>query len=690
MRICIYLILSTYLISCSTMSESNKDKFIWLEEVESSQSLDWVKAQNAKTIEKYSNKPMFKKVKQDVGFILGAEDRIFYVRINGDYVYHYLQSPKSPKGIYRRASFKSYVAKNPEWETIIDIDKLSIDEKENWVWKGANCLMPDNQRCLLKLSRGGKDAVVVREFDTLTKSFVTDGFILPEAKTDVDWRDRDHLFIATDFGPDTLTSSGYARQVRLWKRGTFYKDSRLIVEANTDYVSASAATYYHPKKPLSVIQKSPSFYETEYFIYTEDDRLVRLDVPKDIVLWGVIGEKIIFETKSDWVTQKVKAGSLVSTSRLDIEKAGAVIKLDVIFTPNSKQAITDIKMSTDFLYLSLLNSVRGQIMKWQYKGNNWTYTTLSLPNAGATSVISTDLSGHRLFAEYTDFLTPPQIWYFNSQLTKKKVAELPKRFNTKNMVIEQKFAISHDGTKVPYSIVRSKKAKGPKPTLLYGYGGFEISLTPDYLAVKGKTWLESGGVYVLANLRGGGEFGPDWHTSVLKHNRQKVFDDFIAVAEALIKQGVTTAKQLGIEGYSNGGLLVGTVAMQRPDLFGAVICGAPLLDMMRYHKLLAGASWIGEYGDPDNATDASYILKYSPYQNIQADTKYPPMFIITSTKDDRVHPGHARKMAAKLMEAGAPITYYENIDGGHSTAADIDQRSMLEAYKYMFLTENLF
>ncbi len=690
MRICIYLVLSVFIISCASTSGSNKDEFLWLENIESNQSLDWVKAQNIKTAEKYSHQSIFKKVKKDVSFILGADDRIFYVKIVGEYVYNYLQTPKSPKGMYRRASFKSYVAKNPMWETIIDIDKLSIDEKENWVWKGADCLKPDNRRCLFKLSRGGKDAVVAREFDTTTKSFVNDGFILPEGKTDVAWRDQNQLFIATDFGADTLTSSGYARQVRLWTRGTFYKDAPLIVEADTSYVSASAAVYDHPKKPLSVIYKNPSFYETEYFIYTEDNRLVRLDVPKDILLWGVIDDQVIFETKSDWDRYKVKVGSLVSIQRSDLEKAGAANKVEVIFTPNSKQAITDINISSDFLYLSLLNSVRGQIMKWQFKNGSWTYATLKLPKVGATDVISTDLSGNRLFVEYTDFLTPPQIWYFNSQKKEKKVAELPKRFNNSNLVIEQKFAESRDGTKVPYSIIRSKKAKGPKPTLLYGYGGFEISLTPDYLAVKGKTWLEAGGVYVLANLRGGGEFGPSWHTSVLKHNRQKVFDDFIAVAEALIKEGITTSKQLGIEGYSNGGLLVGTVAMQRPDLFGAVICGAPLLDMMRYHKLLAGASWIGEYGDPDNSKDASYILKYSPYQNIHAETKYPPIFLITSTKDDRVHPGHARKMAARLAQVGAPVTYYENIDGGHSTAADIEQRSMLEAYKFMFLKENLF
>ncbi|MCB0349275.1 MAG: S9 family peptidase, partial [Bdellovibrionales bacterium] len=656
MKFFISSIVCFIIVGCSSLSKSPKDSFLWLENIEGDIALKWVKEQNEITKKKYETKSQFSKVKADVSYILGADDRIFYVSMSGDYVYHYLQTPKNPKGIFRKATFSSYAAKKPKWEEIINIDDLAKNENENWVWKGLSCFEPEYKRCLLKLSRGGKDAVVVREFDLTEKTFVQDGFVVPEAKTDVSWIDMDHVLLATSFGSDTLTLSGYPRQVRMWTRGQKYKDAKLITEANVDYVSASFQVFYHPKKPLSVIQKSPSFYETEYFINNNDNQLVRLDVPNDIFLWGLVEDQIIFETKSNWDRFNVKAGSLIAIPRSDLEKSGAVTDLNIIFTPNDKQSITDLKTTSKALYISLLTSVRGEIVKWTYKNKKWKSSVFALPKTGMTRIVSVDEKEDKSLVEYTDFLTPPQIWLFRKSGVKTKVAELPSRFQTKGLVVEQKFAISRDGTRIPYSVVRNTAKKGPRPTLLYGYGGFEISLTPSYLAVKGKTWVENGGTYVVANLRGGGEFGPNWHTSVLKHNRQKVFDDFIAVAEALIKEGITTSKQLGIEGYSNGGLLVGAVAMQRPDLFGAVICGAPLLDMMRFHKLLAGASWIGEYGDPDSPEDASYIKKYSPYQNIREKTKYPSIFIITSTKDDRVHPGHARKMAAKLLEVGAPLT----------------------------------
>jgi prolyl oligopeptidase len=568
---------------------------------------------------------------------------------------------------------------------------LAATEKENWVWHGYNVLKPSNDRCLVELSHGGADAAVVREFDLTTKQFVPDGFVVPEAKSDVAWRDRETIYIGTDFGPDSLTTSGYPRIIKQWQRGTPLSQARTVFEAKTSDESAGVFVNHDHGEVYEWVQRAPTFFTDEMFL-RRGEQWVRLDKPADAIV-HTFGKLLLLQLRSDWMVNNrtFTAGSLIAENLEDYLQGKR--DFSIIFAPSARVSLSAVTDTLHNLILTTLDNVHSRPWLLSYAGGQWQRAPIPASAFGSVGIegIDPDESDDYFMTE-TDFLTPSSLLLGSAgKAEAEKIKSLPSFFDAGGLEIQQFEAKSKDGTRVPYFQVSRKglKLDGHNITLLTGYGGFEIPELPAYSASRGAAWLERGGVFVLANIRGGGEFGPAWHEAARKEHRQRAYDDFIAVGEDLIGRGVTSPKRLGIEGRSNGGLLMGVMLTERPDLWGAIHCGSPLLDMRRYNKLLAGASWMDEYGDPDKPEEWTYIQKYSPYQNTRADKQYPPILITTSTRDDRVHPGHARKMAARLEEEGHQVLYYENIEGGHGAAANNRQAAYMDALAYTFLWTEL-
>jgi prolyl oligopeptidase len=568
---------------------------------------------------------------------------------------------------------------------------LAKSEKENWVWKGYDILYPSYDRCLMLLSRGGADAVVVREFDIKSKTFVDGGFYLPEAKSQVAWRDRDSLYVGTDFGPGSLTDSGYPRVVKEWKRHTDLKEAKTVFEGKTEDVAVDASVSHDHGHTYELISRGTTFFTSQDFV-RRGDQWVKIDKPDDATV-STFADQLLLRLRSDWTVdgKTYPAGSLLA-GNFDQCVSGER-HFEALFRPSRRSSLESMSDTKNYLLLNALENVRSKLYALQHKDGKWTRTELEAPEFGSASISGIDRDeSDNYFLTLTDFLTPSSLYYGDVANPKReKLKNLPSFFNVDGLEITQHEATSRDGTKVPYFQVSRKGAAldGKNPTLLYGYGGFEIPMLPGYSASVGSAWLERGGVYVLANIRGGGEFGPKWHEAARKEHRQRAYDDFIAVAEDLIKRKVTSSAHLGIEGGSNGGLLMGVMLTERPDLFKAVVCQVPLLDMRRYNKLLAGASWMDEFGNPDKPEDWAYLSKYSPYQNVFKNKKYPRVLFTTSTRDDRVHPGHARKMVARMKEQGHDVLYYENTEGGHGAAANNKQAAYMSALAYTFLLKEL-
>jgi prolyl oligopeptidase len=672
--------------------DQHADPNLWLEDVESPKALDWAKARNAETQATLEADPRFEPIQNELRAVLDSNERLAYVQKLGAHYYNFWRDAKNERGLWRRTTLQSYLSGSPTWETVLDLDVLGANEKENWVWKGAACLHPNAERCLLNLSRGGADAVVIREFDTVAKSFVEgDGFFVAEAKTQIDYLDRDTVLIGSDFGPGSLTTSGYARTVKRWARGTPLAQATLVFEGETTDVSASGTLLHTRGKTYEVYQRSPDFFTNQTFV-RRSGNLVKIDKPDDADAQAV-GSDMLVTLRSAWTVggQTYPKGALIA---IDIERFfGGARDFAVLFEPTERSSLAGIDATRDFVLLNVLDNVRNRLYSLKRINGEWVREALATPGMGTVGVGAIDDErSNDYFLTVEDFLTPVSLYYGEvGEREQQLVDQLPAFFNAAGLEITQSEAISADGERIPYFIVAKKGLPFDRshPTLLFAYGGFEVSMLPRYSGGLGRAWLERGGVYVLANIRGGGEFGPRWHQAALKANRQRVFDDFIAVAENLIERGVTQPKHLGIQGGSNGGLLMGVMLTQRPDLFGAIVCQVPLLDMQRYHLLLAGASWIGEYGDPSQPEQWAYLSKYSPYQRLDANAKYPPTLVTTSTRDDRVHPGHARKLVARMLEQGHPVKYYENIEGGHGGAANNQQRAFMDALAYTFLWREL-
>lgn len=662
------------------------DPFLWLEEVEGEDALAWVEAQNARSLEELEGDPRYEPLYEAAREIMNSEARIPYGALRNGYVYNFWQDETNPRGLWRRATLKSYLAKETEWETILDIDALADAEGENWVYKGVDCLKPANDRCIISLSRGGADATVKREFLVSEKAFVEGGFELAEAKSATAWVDDETLLVGMDVGPDAMTTSGYPRRSRLWSRGMAIADAPVVFEGEAEDVGVWPFSDHVDGEPVVGIVRATTFFTRKQYLRSADGSFQQVPLPPKSSIEGFIGDRVIALLQEPWDHdgETFPIGAVVSLGRDGSNP-------ELVFAAGDRQAVDSVAVAKSTVYVELLDNVAGKILKIEPKRRGWKAKPLSLPANGVVSIATVDDGGDALFVNFESPTTPDSLYYFSEGGRRRPAKSQPEFFDASDITVEQREATSKDGTTVPYFVISRKDVlkAGPAPTVLYGYGGFQVSILPNYSALTGKLWLEDGGVYVIANIRGGGEFGPEWHQAALKENRHKAYEDFFAVGEALVEEGVTTPEQLGALGGSNGGLLMGVAFTQRPDLFNAIGCGVPLLDMLRYHKLLAGASWMGEYGDPDKPDERAYIETYSPYQAIAEEADYPRVFFFTSTRDDRVHPGHARKAAAKFEAYEHPFLYYENTEGGHAAASNPDQVARRTALQYVYFSRQL-
>lgn len=678
----------------STPGQTDADH-LWLEEVEGEKALAKVKAWNAKSAPQMETET-YKAMKTELLEVYNSPEKIPYISYRNGLAHNFWQDDKNVKGIWRTTTLESYSSESPEWETILDFDALAEKDGKNWVYKGNTCLAPEYNRCMVRLSIGGKDAVERREFDIASKSFVEGGFTLLESKGGTSWIDKDTMLVGVDFGDGTMTDSGYPMVAKLWTRGTEITEARELMRGEQTDVGVFSGTFENAAGDDEIlIVRAKTFYETEYYWIPQNGDTawtpVKLPVPLKSNLADQFKGQQLVTLQEDW--RGHKTGALVSFSIADFMKDGEISDVHEVIKPTARQSIGNFGATKSAVLLSLFDNVAGSAHAFDFVDGQWTSTKLEFPENGNVSIGNTNSKEDIAFVNTESFLEPDTLWMVDtSDMSINKAKSLPQWFDADSMISEQHFATSTDGTKIPYFIVRKKdmEMNGKNPTLLYGYGGFEVSINPSYSATIGRAWLERGGVYVSANIRGGGEFGPNWHQAGLKTKRQIIYDDFIAVGKDLIDRGITSPDYLGTHGRSNGGLLMGVMFTQRPDLFNAVAVGVPLLDMRRYDKLLAGASWVGEYGDPDDkGSEGKYIRNLSPYHNIRPDTDYPVPYIYTSTKDDRVHPGHARKFAQRLEDMGYPFVYYENIDGGHAGAANLEETAHSQALIYSYFATQL-
>jgi prolyl oligopeptidase len=661
------------------------DPHLWLEDITGDDALEWVDAHNEPTLTDLGGE-RFEQMRAEALQVLDTDSRIPYVRRRGEYLYNFWRDANNPRGLWRRTTLDSYRTPDPDWEVLIDVDALAADGGENWVWAGADVIEPDLTLALVGLSRGGSDATVVREFDMRTRQFVAGGFELPEAKTDVTWQDADTVIFGTDFGPGSLTDSGYPRITKRWRRGEPLAEAETLFAGEVSDVSVGAGFDPTPGFERLLISRSFDFFNRERY-ELRGGELIKIDVPTDAGT-SIHREWLLIRPRTDWTVGSTTypAGSLLA-AKYD-EFLSGTVELTVIFDPDEHTSLETYTWTRDHLVLVTLVDVVSRLElvtpgTWQRE------PIRGIPPNTNTVIVDADEYGDEIFLDSSGFDTPSRLLWGRVGEEFVEVKSAPSFFDASDIEVAQHFAASADGTMIPYFVVGHRGSSGRGKTLLGGYGGFENSNTPGYGGVLGRLWLARGGTYVLANIRGGGEYGPRWHTQAMREGRHLVDEDFSAVARDLVDRGITTVDRLGAQGGSNGGLLMGIMLTKYPELFGALVCSVPLLDMKRYHLLLAGASWVAEYGDPDNPDDWEFIAKYSPYQHVSADRRYPPVLITTSTRDDRVHPGHARKMTAALEAVGQPVQYYENVEGGHAGAADNSQTAFRSALIYEFLHRTL-
>ena len=670
-----------------------EDPYLWLEDVTGSRSLDWVRQKNETTQSHFEASADFKNLEGDLLEILDSDERIPFVSKAGSFYYNFWRDKDHERGIWRRTTLTEYRKADPKWETILDLDELADQENENWVWDGASILRPGFERALIGLSRGGADASVTREFDMSRREFLKDGFNRAEAKGNISWIDQDSVFIYTDFGKGTMTSSGYPRIAKLWRRGQPLNEAEIVYEGTVDDMYIGAMHDDTPGFERNFVQRTLAFYNDELYLRSDDGELKKVDAPNSANK-NVSKDYLLLELREPWNVGGVdyQAGSLLVTKFDDFmtgEKS-----FEIVFEPTENSSLASYTLTRNHLILNVLEDVKNRIYVMTATDSGWQKQPLTgAPEIGTVGLRAVDADeSDAYWMTSSGYLTPTTLYYGEIGEMPEQLKQLTPLYQADGLKVSQHFATSKDGTQVPYFMVSKEDLAldGDNPTLLYGYGGFEISLTPGYQASVGRAWTSQGGVYVVANIRGGGEYGPRWHQAALKQNRLKAYEDFAAVAEDLVKRKVTCKDRLGIQGGSNGGLLVGNMVALYPDLFSAAVCQVPLLDMKRYHLLLAGASWMAEYGNPDAPGEWDFIKTFSPYQNIEPDVEYPAVLFTTSTRDDRVHPGHARKMMAKMYDQGHDVTYYENIEGGHGGAANNKQRAYMQALAYSYLKERLF
>lgn len=683
------------------MNDTTIDQNLWLEEVEGERALDWVRQQNTRSLATLQSHPTYAGNFETTLALANSNDRIPYGSLRDGFVYNFWQDQKSVRGIWRRTPLASFRSNSPDWELVLDFDELAKKEGKNWVFKGASCLNEVDKpvrHCLVSLSDGGKDSVSAREFDLKTKTFVEGGFETPESRQSIAWIDQDQLLVATDWNADgsTLTTSGYPSSVRLWHRSSTLDDAQEVYKGDLDDVGTFPwSERLDDGRRIYGAVEADTFFTQQTWILSHGEPL-RIPVPPRVSLQDIFENRQFISLQQDWdvpgTQAHYKSGDLLAFELDAFIDTRELPNVELVFRPNAQQAVNGVQAAKGALLLSINDNVASQVLRLKRGADAWQATPLDLPNRGRAGISFADRSSTKVFLNYEGFLTPDSLLiYDTTDRDVQALKALPTKFSADGLVVHQKHATSSDGTRVPYFVVHRDDIalNSETPTLIYAYGGFEVSQLPSYSGNVGKLWLEKGGAYVLANIRGGGEFGPAWHQAGLKTKRQTIYDDFIAVAEDLISLKITRPRRIGIMGGSNGGLLMGVMITQRPDLWNAAVVQVPLLDMLRYHKLLAGASWVDEYGDPDVAEERAFLEKTSPYHNFDPNTDYPTPLFVTSTKDDRVHPAHARKMARLFELADKPFLYYENIDGGHSAAANQQERAKRIALEFTYLAERL-
>jgi prolyl oligopeptidase len=661
-----------------------KDPYLWLEDIDGAAALDWVRERNAEAVARLADGDRFTALRDELRDALDSPSRIPWPTFHGEHLYNFWRDATNPRGLWRRTTLAEYRTDRTAWEVVLDLDRLAREEGENWVWQPPERLRPAGRRCLVNLSRGGSDAAVVREFDLADRTFVDDGFALPEAKSWVHWIDVDRLFVATDTGPGSLTTSGYPRTVREWRRGTPLTDAPVVFEAAPTDMTVYAHRDRTGDHERDFVYHRLDFFRTAVFLRRPSGALVRVDAPEDADV-GAHGDHVLIRLRSPWTVagRTYPSGSLLAAP-FEAYLAGER-DLTPLFEPDERTSLLTWSRTHRHLVVEELVDVRARLRVLTPTGDSWHEAPLTLAGSDhdQVEVLHTNPDhGDEYLLLSAGFTRPNTLWHGRiGDGPPEAIRQEPHRFDADGIAVRRHFATSADGTRVPYLVV----GRGDGPTMLTGYGGFEVPMLPYYDPLVGRAWLARGGTFALANIRGGGEYGPEWHHAARRERRPRAYEDFAAVARDLVDRGLTTPDQLGIEGGSNGGLLTGVMLTSYPELFGAVAISVPLLDMRRYHLLLAGSSWMAEYGDPDDPDDWAFLSAYSPYHNVQSGRQYPPVLVQTSTRDDRVHPGHARKMVALLREHGADVTYYENIEGGHAGAADNEQIAFMLALRFEFL-----
>lgn len=693
------------LVSVGAAAETvAEDPFLWLEDIDGAKALAWVKQHNDVTERRLRATPEHDALYREALAVLDSASRVPEVVQRGNYLYNLWQDRDHPRGLYRRTTLEEFRQAAPKWETVLDVDALAKTEGKPWAFGGATWLPPENRRCLIRLAPGGGDAVEVREFDAEQKAFVPGGFFLPVAKSRVGWRDERTLFVATDFGAGTLTKSGYPRVVKLWTRGTPLASAVALHTGAEVSVSTEARRIRAKEGDIDLVTEGLTFWNRKVFQIVGGGELKALALPPTARVVGGFRGRLVLWLKEDWV----RGGTTFPSGAVLLAEVAALRGepglVELVVESTARSVVKEVEPTPTGILVAALDDVRGRLYRFtpvqsEQGAAGWTRTPVAFPDNGALDIKSTDDDSGTAVVEFQSFLTPPALFEVAARGGEPELLKTQApAFDGGKFEVAQEWAVSADGTRVPYFVVMPKglKRDGTAPAWMFSYGGFENALTPAYSGsyeqlhgAYGKLWLERGGVFVLANIRGGGEFGPAWHTSVLKENHYKCFEDFEAVARDVAAKKITAAKHLGIEGRSNGGLLVAATMLRHPELYGAVVCGNPLVDMKRYHKLLAGASWVAEYGDPDVPEQWTYIAEYSPYQRVVAGVKLPPVIFYTSTRDDRVHPGHARKMAAKMESLGYTVDYYENTEGGHHGSVTNEQLATRLARTYAFLWAKL-
>ncbi len=674
----------------------DSDPHVWLEDVQGERALAWARAESERTLSTFQSDPRYQGMYDRALEVLQARDRIPFVQIRADGLYNFWQDETNVRGLVRRTSLASYRTEQPQWENVLDVDALARAEGKSWVYQGMQCLPPDDTRCLVSLSDGGRDANVVREFDTVSRTFVEGGFHVPEGKQEVAWEDEDTILIARDWGPGTMTESGYAFVIKRLRRGQSLDQAVEVFRGEPSDVAAAAFVLRDSEGTVhgTVAYRYLDAFRARFTLIRAEGNIT-LDLPERSALLGIVDGRLLAQLNEPWKPtpqNEFRTDSIISYDLAEWKSDPLAAAPELVWAPGDRQTLSNVATTRGRLLVSILDNVRGRAVAFDHVDGAWRSTPIALPANASISIASASDESEEAMFTVTDYLTPTTLWYYDGESGRlETLKSTPPRFDSSNHIVEQLEATSRDGTRIPYFLVRPRNMRndGTTPTLLYGYGGFQNALVPTYSATLGRLWLEQGNAYVVANLRGGGEFGPDWHQSAQRANKQRTWDDYIAVAEDLIRRNFTSPRRLGVIGGSQGGLLVGTAITQRPDLFNAAIVQVPLFDMLRYHLIGAGASWIGEYGDPRIAEERAWIEAYSPYQRLRGDVTYPMPFIHSSTADDRVTPVHGRKAAARLAELGQPYHYYENMEGGHAAAANLPETARRLAMEYVYASRRL-